>query len=426
MKPIFEKIKQLSSNLSVVVASVVLGVAFGFWFPKQAVSTVIISDIYVELLKLIAIPFMISSVIYSLSLLINRKESRGMLGRVVMLLMGSMIACALLGIMMALLFSPGSNLSQQTMLTLEKMTGKEQAGIEMALFSVLTDNSALNPDEMLLSLIPSNIFSTLAKGETLKILIFSMIFGVVIGFMNTEASKPLQKGLNSIFNACLKLTIWLNQLVPIVLIAVIAHLVATGGVAPLQAMIGFILCLGVSGLVVVLVSLFVLRLWSGLSWAKVLESQREPLVMAIATRNGPACMPVMLNTMIGRFGFEKERMELMIPLGISLLRVSAVLYYSIAAMFIAQMYGTDLQVVEWLAIAFGAVLAGFASSNMSGILLISLTGIVCSYVGLPFASLMVLFVAIDPITETIMTIISVISTNAFSVMACKPQFPVDI
>lgn len=419
MSSIAAIIKKKSSSLSIVVLSVLFGIALGIWRPNIAESTVIFSNIYVDLLKLISIPFMISSVIYSLSQLIGDNETKGILGRVVKLLVFSMIASALLGMFAAVLMGPGRNLSEETMLTLGRMTGQDMGELEIPLFTPLTESSALSIKEMVLGIIPSNIFNALTNGDTLKILIFSLVFGLVIGRMKPESSKPLTDVLNSVFNACLTLTIWLNLLVPIVLVTMVAYQVATSGLEPLRAMLGFLMTFGVTGLVVISISFIFLRISTGLPWREIFASHRDTLVMAVATRSAPACMPVMINTLVGRIGLPKKRIELMVPLGISVLRIASVLYFTTATLFIAQMYGKNLNASEWFIVAFGAVLAGFASSGMSGMVTISLTGIVCSYIGLPFASLLVLFVAVEPLSSTIRTVVTVMGTNAFASMACE-------
>jgi len=83
------------------------------------------------------------------------------------------------------------------------------------------------------------------------------------------------------------------------------------------------------------------------------------------------------------------------------------------------MYDRDLQIAEIAIICIGSLLAGFASSGMSGFLIISLTGVVCAYVQLPFEAALALFVAIDPICDMLRTVVLVASNNAFAALACK-------
>jgi len=422
MSAITEIIKKKSSSPSIVVASVLIGIVFGIWLPNVSTAAVIISDIYVDMLKMVTIPFMISSVVYSLSRLIKSGGALGLISRVVKLLVIFMIATALIGLLTAVVMGPGRDLSQETLMMLSNLVGKNlnRGGeIEMPLFAPLPAINALSLKQMLLGIIPSNIFQALTKGDTLKILFFSVLFGLVIGCIKQDVSQALTDALYGIFDACLKLTVWLNYMVPLVLVTMVGYQVATSGFTPLYAMLGFIITLGASGLVTVAVLFMLIRWSTGLPWREVLESQRESVVMAIATRSSSASMPAMIKSLVERLGFPKERIELMVPLGVSLLRLGPVLNYTVATLFIAQMFGKDLQVLELFVIAVGAVLTGFASSGMTGIATISLTGIVCPFIGLPFTSLFVLFIAIDPLCDTIRSVVTIVGTNAFSVIACR-------
>jgi Na+/H+-dicarboxylate symporter len=145
--------------------------------------------------------------------------------------------------------------------------------------------------------------------------------------------------------------------------------------------------------------------------------------MAIATRSSPACMPSMIESLVNHLHFPRARIELLVPLGVSLLRLGPVLYYVIATFFIAQMYGRELLPVEIAVVVIGAMLAGFASSGMSGFISISLTGIVCSYIHLPFEAALALFLAIDPICDMLRTLVLVASNNAFAALACRRTSP---
>ena len=120
----------------------------------------------------------------------------------------------------------------------------------------------------------------------------------------------------------------------------------------------------------------------------------------------------MLIAMVDKLGFDKAITELLVPLGTALFRVGPVLYYCMATVFIAQLYGRDLAAADYLLILFASLIAGFSSTGMNGIVTISQTTIVCSLLGLPFEAAFVLFVAVEPICDTFRTVLLVISINA--------------
>ena len=421
MNHLLEFWRKKSSNPMLILASILAGTGLGWWYRGLSESLGVISDIYIDLLKMITMPFMIAAVTYSLGQLMNAGNTAKLLGRVAKLFFFGMLGCALLGLACAIVMGPGRDMSSETLGTLGQLVGEDiSAGspIEMPLTGRFNTDS-MSFQKMVLSLIPSNIFAALTQGETLKVLVFSMLFGFVVGRLPNDSARPLTDALRGVFDACLKLTIWLNYLLPVVLLTMIAKQVATSGLEAFQAMGSFILTLGLACLVLILLSLYLIRWASGASWRAVLASQRESLVMAIATRNSPACMPLMIGGLTEKLGFPARRIELMVPLAISLLRLGPVLNYTIIPLFIAQMYGRQLTLSELGAIAIGATLTGFASSGMTGFVAISLTGIVCSYIGLPFTTLIVLFIAIDPLTDTFRTAVNVAGANAFAALASK-------
>lgn len=421
-----DTLRTIASQPSVVAGSLAGGVALGLLAPAVALDIGIFGDIYVDLLKMIILPFMVTAVIFSLRQLIYEGGATRMLGRVALILVGATLLAGLVGLLAALVIAPGSHLSQDTLLTLAKLVGDDfnrTGHTEMALFGSETGEKVLTVGEMVLALIPSNIFAALAQGDTLKALVFSLLFGLAIGQVPLQSSQSLTHTLETIYQACQKLTQWFNYMLPLVIFSMVASQVARTGLEPMRAMLKFLLALGAASLVIIAMSLWVLRWTSRLPWREVMRSQREPLTMALATRSSAACMPAMIESLAERLHFPRARVELLVPLGVSLLRLGPVLYYVIATFFIAQMYGRDLQPVEIAVVVIGAMLAGFASSGMSGFIIISLTGVVCAYIHLPFEAALALFLAIDPICDMLRTVVLVASNNAFAALACKRAAP---
>ncbi|MBS4098550.1 MAG: cation:dicarboxylase symporter family transporter [Sulfuricella sp.] len=414
--------RKLASRPALVFSSLAAGAALGLLAPAFAMDIGVFGDIYVDLLKMIILPFMVTAVIFSLRQLIHEGGATRMLGRVAVLLVAATVAAGLIGLLAAVVIAPGSHLSSETLLTLSKLVGEDlnrTGHTEMALFGNETTEKALTFGEMVLALIPSNIFAALAQGDTLKALVFSLLFGLAIGQVPLTSSLSLTHTLETIYQACLKLTHWFNYMLPLVIFSMVASQVARTGLEPMRAMLKFLFALSAAALVIIALSIWLLRWASRLPWHAVLRSQREPLTMAIATRSSAACMPAMIESLTDHLHFPRTRIELLVPLGVSLLRLGPVLYYVIATFFIAQMYGRELQAAEIAVVVIGSMLAGFASSGMSGFVIISLTGVVCAYIHLPFEAALALFLAIDPICDMLRTVVLVASNNAFAALACK-------
>jgi Na+/H+-dicarboxylate symporter len=98
--------------------------------------------------------------------------------------------------------------------------------------------------------------------------------------------------------------------------------------------------------------------------------------------------------------------------------VGPVIYYVAATMFIAQLYGKTLGPAELAIVLSASILAGFASAGMTGLLTVSLVGLTCGYLGLPFEAVFILFLAVDPLCDMLRTLVLVIGNNAAVTLIC--------
>ena len=404
----------------VILACVAAGFAIGTIFPAWGLKLAFVGDLYVDLLKMIVLPYMISTVIFSLQRLFQEGGAQRILGRVVMVFAAFSISAALLGILTLGFARPGEHLSANTLANFGNIIGIEAASTntEIKLYDV--DVEPQNPGlvEVILDLIPSNIFEALAKGETLKALIFSVLFGVALGSVPNRIAGGLSQALETIYHTCETLTRWLNYPVPVVLVCMSASQIAKTGIEPLQAMAQFVVTFIVACLLFLSLALVMIWKRGNASLQETMNALREPFALAMATSSSSTCMPAMIEALSKSLGFAKTKVELLVPLSISMLRIGPTLYYACATMFIAQLYGRSLSGSELGLLLLGSVLAGFASVGMSAVVTVSLTGMACSYLGLPFEAALILFLAIDPICDIFRTLVLVIGNAAAVSLIC--------
>ena len=142
------------------------------------------------------------------------------------------------------------------------------------------------------------------------------------------------------------------------------------------------------------------------SFFTVLDRQRSVLILALTSRNSFACMPSAV-TSLKSLGFDAESCEMLVPLAITLCRVGSIVYFAFAAMFVIQLYDTQLTPASVFLVAFTAVLAGVATAGVSGVLQLSFIGMVLSAVGVPFEAALILFIAVDTLVDPFRTLVTV-------------------
>ena len=409
-------------NPWVVIGSLALGGGFGLLLPELALKLGFIGDIYVDLLKMTTLPFMISAVIFSLQRLFRDGGTSRLLMRVVTVFLGASATVAVVGAIVLLVMHPGANISTATMQTFGLMVGNDSSSSDtvMNLYGADVPAKSLNLSDVLASLVPTNIFAALANGDALKALVFALLFGLAVGRVPERISVGLSQSLETVYHACQKLMHWLSYPLPLILFCMSAAQLGKSGVGPLHAMLQFVLAFFVASALLLVLAAVIIWKRSSHSLGKTLDALRAPFALALATRNSAACMPSMIESLADGLGFARSRVELLVPLTISLLRVGPMVYYVCATLFIAQLYGHSLGVVEVVTVLLASVLAGFASAGMTGLVTVSLVGMTCAYLRLPFEAAFILVLAVDPLCDMLRTLVLVIG-NAAAVSVICPR-----
>jgi len=407
-------------NPWVVIGSLSAGVAFGMLSPAAAVGLGFIGDIYVDLLKMVTLPFMVSAVIFSLQRLFRDGGTGRLLGRVAVVFLAFSVFVAVAGAVTLLILRPGENLPSTTMHTFGQIVGNDLSAsdTEMSLRGVDEVKKTTSLSDVLVSLVPANIFSALANGDTLKTLVFALLFGLAVGHVPTRISDGLTQALETIYHACQTLMHWLSFPLPLVLFAMSAAQLGKTGVEPLRAMGQFVLAFLVVCIVLLAIAAFIIWKRSNGTLVETLKALRGPFALALATRSSATCMPIMIESLVDSLGFARSRVELLVPLSVSLLRIGPVVYYVCATLFIAQIYGRSLSGMEVGIVLLASVLAGFASAGMTGLVTVSLIGMTCTYLGLPFEAAFILFLAVDPVCDMLRTLVLVIGNTAAVTVVC--------
>ncbi|MGN6315559.1 dicarboxylate/amino acid:cation symporter [Trinickia sp.] len=419
-----KKLYAFAVNPWVVIGALALGSAFGLLLPAMAAKLDVIGDLYVNLLKMTTLPFMVSAVIFSLQRLFRDGGTSRLLLRVVIVILGASATVAVVGAIVLLTMRPGANISTATMHTFGAMVGSDDSGSNetvMSLYGTDTVPKTVGLTDMLKSLVPSNIFAALASGDALKALVFALLFGLAVGRVPERISVGLSQALETVYHACQKLMHWLSYPLPLILFCMSAAQLGKSGVGPLHAMLQFVIAFFVVALLLLVIAATIIWKRSANSLGSTLDALRAPFALALATRNSAACMPSMIESLVDRLGFARSRVELMVPLTVSLLRVGPIVYYVCATLFIAQLYGKHLGVTEVATVLLASVLAGFASAGMTGLVTVSLIGMTCVYLSLPFEAAFILFLAVDPLCDMLRTLILVIgNTAAVSIICPRP------
>lgn len=403
-----------------VLACVLAGGLFGWAAPSVAGKLGLVGVVYVDLLKMIVLPFMLSAVIFSLQNLYREGGATRIFKRLAMVFVIGSVAAAVLATSTSLLFNPGGGLSPDTRAALGKLVNADgdRSNTTMSMREQEEPVQARSIQDVLHTLIPQNIFAALANGDTLKALVFALLFGFAAGQVPSRISGGLHEALATIYHACQTLTRWVNLPLPAVLFCMAAAQIAHTGLEPLRVMAGFVATFLFLSALLLTVGVLVIARRAGVAYPVVLAAMREPFALGVATSNSATCMPAMIDGLARKLQFARSRVELLVPLTISLLRIGSVAYFVCGTLFIAALYGRALSAGDVLLLAMMSVLAGFASTGMTGIVTVSLVGTTAAYLSLPFEAVFVLLAAVDPLCAMARTAVTVITGCAAVASIC--------
>ncbi len=421
-----ERLQRWSTHPWTVLCCVLAGGLLAWSAPAFAKSLSFVGLIYVDLLKMIVMPFMVSAVIFTLQKLLRDGGVGQVLGRLTLVFVALSVTAALIATLATLIMRPGSKLSPAGKVALGQVVGAaaDNSHTVMALHQPEAPAKLMSLYDVFDSLIPSNIFAALANGETLKALVFALLFGLALGRLPGRLADALGQSLEAIFHACQVLTRWVTLPVPLILICMTASQMAASGLEPLRAMMGFVVTFLAISVILLALSLVLISRRCGRSLAVVLDAMREAFALSVATNNSASCMPPMVDGLVERLNFSRARVELLVPLSVSLLRTGAIAYFVCATMFIADLYGRELGAMELGLLVLISVLSGFASTGMAGILTISFVGVACNYLSLPFEAAFILFAAVDPVCAMARTAVTVMASSAAVAVVCPRPAPV--
>lgn len=414
-------IEKLRSPWAILI-SVVVAVYVGTTYPAVAEAIAPVGSLYLGLLKMCVLPILLSAITASLGRLMSSPEAKQYIQRILFVFPISLFATSSVASIIALIMGPGRNLSEATLANLGVLVKDSDLDFEVSLSgAAITPESGPDVSEIVMAIVPDNIFSALSEGQTLKVLVFSILFGISLGLLNKELTDSVFPLLDSVFKSFNQMMQWLTLLLPLGLFSLLSHQLARQGLEVILSMLNFVLVAAATFGIIYGICTLVIWQQSKLSLPDVLAALREPTILSLATSSSFACLPSAIATLSDKLKFDRQTINLVTPLAITLCRFGAVTYFALAALFVAQLYAKALGPLEIVMVIGASVIAGMATSGVTGILTLTMLSIVLDPLGLPLGAVLVLFIAIDPILDPMRTLGIVHTAMAVTTVIAEGQ-----
>jgi Na+/H+-dicarboxylate symporter len=221
----------------------------------------------------------------------------------------------------------------------------------------------------------------------------------------------MSDSLDATYRACLVLTRWLNLLLPLAIVAMLASQASTISVGSLLLMSKFLLVLCGSAVILVTGSLILIAAVTRRGLREVLRAHQDVLLMAVTTRSTVACIPSLIDILSHQLRLHRGLIEVMVPLLMMVLRVGAIMMYVVGVVFIAQLHDRVLGLDSLLLVGCASVMVAMTTIGSSGIGVVWQMAIICGYLALPFEAAFPLFVAVETVSDTLRTVVVVASVS---------------
>jgi Na+/H+-dicarboxylate symporter len=405
-----------------ILLGMVFGVLFAFILIQFTWGKDVIVDwvkpfgtIFINLLKLIAVPLILASLIKGISDLKDISKLSKMGGRTIGLYILTTVIAVSIGLVIVNIIKPGSFISEQTRTELvSSYTADANSKIEAA-----NKQSEVGPLQSLIDIVPDNIVKASAdNGNMLQVIFFAVIFGIAMILLPEDKSKPVKDFFDSFNEIILKMIDIIMLFSPIGVFALLAAIVAESPSLDLFKALGMYGLTVIIGLILVMsFYLFLVKVFAKKSPKFFINGISPAQLLAFSTSSSAATLPVTMERTVDNLGVDDEVASFVLPIGATINMDGTSLYQAVAAVFIAQSFGMDLSLATQLGIIVTATLASIGSAAVPGAGMVMLV-IVLAQAGIPEAGLALIF-AIDRPLDMCRTTVNVTGDAAVSMIVAK-------
>ncbi len=369
--------------------------------------------IFIKALKLIAVPLILASLIKGITDLKDISKLSLMGGRTITTYIITTFIAVILGLGLVNILQPGSGITEETREQLKAdYKGAAQGKIDMA-----SSQQEAGPLQALIDLVPDNIFGAASdNGNMLQVIFFAIFFAIGLILIDEEKSRPVKEFFDSLNEIILKMIDLLMLYSPIGVFGLLAALVAEAPnkdifIALLKY--SFTLLLGLVILIVVFYPL-VVKFFTGKSYRFFFNGIAPAQLLAFSTSSSAATLPVTMERVQEHLGVDEEVASFVLPIGATVNMDGTSCYQAVAAVFIAQAYGLDLDLPTQLGIVMTASLASIGAAAVPSAGLVMLV-IVLGQAGIPVEGL-ALIIAVDRPLDMVRTVVNVTGDATVSML----------
>ncbi len=369
--------------------------------------------LFLNALKMLIVPLVMASIVCGMMDLSSDKLGR-LGGKTLLYYASTSLLAILTGLVIVNIIQPG---------IIDDVPVRESIGLSADTGAVLDrvgDKGAGDIAEVFLRMVPANIVSAAAQGQMLGLIFFSLIFGFFITKLDAERAATQKSFWQGLLDIMMHMTNLVMKFAPIGVFALVTKVVLVSGVEAFQPLAYFFLSVILALSIHMFISMSVILKWV----AKVrptlhFKAMMPALLTAFSTSSSSATLPVTIDCVEQRSGVSNHVSGFTLPLGATVNMDGTALYECVAAMFIAQAYGLQLDMVTQFTIVMIALLTSIGVAGIPSASLVAIT-IILAAIGLPLEAIGLILV-VDRVLDMCRTAVNVFSDSTCAVTVARME-----
>ena len=394
-----------------IIIGMILGVAYGL-IANQMGWVSFTNDwikpwgtIFVNLLKLIAVPLVFASLIKGVASLSDISRLSRIGGKTIAFYLASTVIAVTIGLFLVNSVQPGNTFSEEKRMELkETYASKVGAKIDAA-----TNVKEEGPLQFVVDMVPSNFMAASSNNRNmLQVIFFAILFGIAMVMLPKEKTTYVKGFFDGVNDIILQIVDIIMLMAPYGVFALLGGLVVDfGGSADLFIALGMYSITVITGLLIMILVIYpiILKSFTKVKYLDFFKAISPAQMLAFSTSSSAATLPVTMERCEEHLGVSKEVSSFVLPLGATINMDGTSLYQAVAAVFIAQAFGYDLDLAAQLTIVLTATLASIGAAAVPGAGMVMLV-IVLSAIGIDPEGIALIF-AVDRILDMMRTVVNV-------------------
>ena len=361
--------------------------------------------IFINLLKLIAVPLVFASLIKGVSSLSDISKLSRIGGKTIGIYLFTTVVAVTFGLLLVNIIQPGTSFSEEKRMELKEQYASSAASKIASAKDVKEDG----PLQFIVDMVPSNFIQATGNNKNmLQVIFFAILFGIAMVMLPKEKTSVVKGFFDGVNDVILQIVDLIMLTAPYGVFALLGGLVVDfGGSAELFQALGIYSLSVVVGLLLMIMVVYplILKSFTKLKYFDFFKGIAPAQMLAFSTSSSAATLPVTMERCEDHLGVSEEVSSFVLPLGATINMDGTSLYQAVAAVFIAQAFGYDLDLSQQLTIVLTSTLASIGAAAVPGAGMVMLV-IVLSSIGIDPEGIALIF-AVDRLLDMLRTVVNV-------------------